>query len=98
MSNGHREQPINPFDAADLSKLNEAQQILRWYATLSDVMKQRCVDTIKNDEAVLVFINQAQEHIQHDTDGDFDPDALYDLAQRLIQKLSQQLYRAAKYP
>jgi hypothetical protein len=36
-SNGHRNnQPVNPFDAADLSKVDEARQILRWYAKLSD--------------------------------------------------------------
>ena len=88
-SNGHRnKQAINPFDAADLSKVDEAQQILRWYATLSDTLRQRCVDTIKNNEAVLVFINHAQEHSDHDN-GDFDPDALDDLAQRMIQKASQ---------
>jgi hypothetical protein len=79
---------INPFDAADLTKLNEARQILNWYAKLSDAMKQRCVDTIKDNEAVLVFINRAQDHSDHDN-GDFDPDALDDLAQRMIQKSSQ---------
>ena len=88
-SNGHRNgQAVNPFDAADLSNLVQAQQILRWYAKLSPVMKQRCVDMIKNDEAVLVFINRVQEHGNHDN-GDFDPDALDDLAQRMIQKASQ---------
>jgi hypothetical protein len=79
---------INPFDAADLSNLVEAQYILRWYAKLSDAMRQRCVDTIEDSEAVLVFINRAQDHSDHDN-GDFDPDALDDLAQRMIQKASQ---------
>jgi hypothetical protein len=79
---------INPFDAADLNNLSEAQHILRWYAKLSDAMKQRCIDTIENDEAVLVFINRGQEHSEHDTNGDFDPDVLDDLARRMTRKSS----------
>ena len=80
---------INPFDAADLSDLVEAQHVLRWYAKLSDGMKQRCVDTIEDNDAVLEFINRAQEHNEHDTNGDFDPEIVDDLARRLIEKLSQ---------
>jgi hypothetical protein len=52
-------------------------------------MKQQCVDTIKNNEAVLVFINRAQDHSIQDTNGDFDPDVLDDLSERMIKKLSQ---------
>lgn len=74
---------INPFDAADLTNYVEANHILNWYAKLpSDAMKQRCVDTIVDVQAVKAFIRDAREHLQQHP-GDFDADALDDLDTRI---------------
>lgn len=80
--------PINPFDEADLSNLAEARHLLQWYARLSESMRQRCVDTIQYDQAVLAFLRNATEHAQHMPD-DFDPNVLIDLTRRMLEKLRQ---------
>lgn len=76
---------INPFDAADLTNYIEANHILQWYARLSPAMKQRCVNTIIDTVAVVEFIGQATQHLQHSPD-DFDVTALNDLAQRIMSR------------
>lgn len=76
----------NPFDAANLENYVAANHILNWYAHLSDNMKQRCVDTIQDDHAVLEFLRQATTHLQHGGNM-FDSDALLDLSRRMLEKL-----------
>ena len=76
---------VNPFDAADLTRLDEAVHILNWYARCTSVMRQRCVDTIVDDAAVITFLSIAAEHSEHSYD--FDTDALRDLAERMRRKI-----------
>lgn len=76
----------NPFDAANLENYTEANHILNWYARLSDGMRQRCVDTIQDDHAVLKFLRQSTAHMQHGGDH-FDANAIRDLSRRMLEKL-----------
>ena len=76
----------NPFDAASLDNYTEANHVLNWYARLSPSMRQRCVDTIENNGAVLQFLRNATAHLQHGNNA-FDADAIRDLSVRMLQKL-----------
>lgn len=79
---------MNPFDAADLTQLIQAQHIMAWYQRLTPAMRQQCVDTIVDTQAVMEFIGQAIQHVQHDP-HDFDSAALGDLAARLQERMSR---------
>ena len=79
---------VNPFDAANLEVYQEANHILNWYAGLTDDMKQRCVNTILDTDAVLEFIGQATIHLRHHPD-DFDREALDDLHTRMWARMSR---------
>jgi hypothetical protein len=80
--------PINPFDEAQLDDYDEAQHLLQWYARLSESMRQRCVDTIIDNEGMLAFLRQATAHSRH-SPGDFNSEVIIDLTRRMLEKLRQ---------
>lgn len=79
---------MNPFDEANLDSYDEASHLVKWYALLSESMRQRCVDTIQDNEAMLAFLRNATAHAQH-SPGDFDTNIIIDLTRRMLQKLRQ---------
>ena len=78
--------PINPFDAADLQDLVEARHVVRWYEQLSETMRQRCIETIIDDTAMLAFLRHASTHAQHNP-RDFNADVIIDITRRMLEKL-----------
>lgn len=77
---------MNPFDATNVNNIVEVNHVLQWYALLSEAMRQRCVDTIVDDQRMLAFLRQATAHLQHDPDA-FDADVIIDLTRRMLAKL-----------
>lgn len=78
----------NPFDALDLTDIVNARHLLNWYARLEPVYRQRIVDTIIDNAGVISFIGQAAAHTEH-SPGDFDQEALHDLAERMQRKVNK---------
>lgn len=79
---------VNPFDAANLTVYQEANHILNWYARLTPALRQRCVDTILDTDAVLEFIGQATQHLEHNPE-DFNQEALDDLHKKMWARMSR---------
>lgn len=79
---------LNPFDAATLSKLDEAEHILNWYAQLSSSLRDRVVADIVNKRAVWIMTEQALDHVHHTALSPFDEKVLIDLQDRLSKHTS----------